>query len=178
MALLQTPAQRKVLAFKPQAMAGHWSARRFSKEAGISVPFAAKTLAEWHKRNVTALDKKLDHKLDDLASVARDVRNADIALLRRLVGLTNRAATQLELSEDLDVKELDTLTGAIAKRWKHTEALTGLDVAKQIAVRKEAMKDGQPIAWDGVAEIEARPIECLALPSSEPDETEALLEGL
>lgn len=96
----------------------------------------------------------------------------------RLDKLAARLTQQLESSDDLDAGELDKLASLLAKRWRHVEALTGLDVAKQVAVRREALKDGQPIVWDGVAEIAARPVGMLPEPAPPADDADYLLEGL
>jgi hypothetical protein len=166
--LAQTPAQRKAFVFMAQALREQWSARKLAREAGIDNATAAKCLRGWVQQIHTETKKHIAQSAPDLASVARYVRDADAQMVPRIQALIDRLTWQLENSEDLDPKDVDTLAGLLGKRWKHLEAFTGLDVLKQVAVRREALKDGQPSNWDGVAEIEARPIDCLPAPAPAP----------
>lgn len=105
----------------------------------------------------------------DLASVARNIRDADLRMMDKLQGLIDRLQAQISAGDDINAKELDLLASLLGKRWKHLESLTGMDVAKQIAVRREALKDSQPVTWDGVDAITVTPI-ALNLPQKvEPE---------
>jgi hypothetical protein len=173
---LMTPARRKCQAFMTQALAEHWSTRRLAKEAGVTDETAAKVLKEWTQQIQAESAIIISSQLPDLASVARQMQTGHLRMLPRLKTLLERVTRQAELSEDIDPGDLDKLQSALVKHWKHTEAVTGLDVLKQVAVRREAMKEGQPTAWDGVTEIEARPLSIM--PEAQPDPDRDLLGDL
>jgi hypothetical protein len=56
-------------------------------------------------------------------------------------------------------KDVGTAVKAAGDLWKHVESLTGVDVAKAVAVKQAAPKEGETItAFDGVAALIAIPI--------------------
>lgn len=171
-----TAARMKCTALMGRALAEGWTAARLAKEANVTLQPAAKYLSQWRREYRKKMESSAISKTTNLGQVARRARDAELRALEKLAPLLDRLTKQLESSEDLDAGELDKLISARRKTWQHAEALTGMDVAKQIAVRREAMKDGQPISWDGCTEIEARPIELIPPESPAPDED--ILAGL
>jgi hypothetical protein len=157
----QTPAQRKALALMPRAVREHWSASRLAREAGIDTRVAGTLLAKVTEKMSAAVDREVGNTVSRLARIAQEARDADLKLTARHAALVERAMRQIEQSPDLDVKELGTLTALRDKHAALIERLTGLDVAKKVAVAREAAKDGAALlSWDGVEALDALPAEC------------------
>lgn len=159
-------------ALLPQAMREHWSARKLAREAKTDQQTAGLMLKALSSKVEQQLDREVGSEVSRLASIAREARDADLALLPRHLRLVERAIKQLEVSADLDVKELATLTGLRAQHAKLIEQLTGLDVAKAVAIRREANKDGAALmSWDGVEALDALPVDCRLIEDAPADDT-------
>lgn len=170
----QNPARRRALALLPRAIREHWSARRLAREAKVDQQTAGSLLRAASSKMEQAVDREIGDTVSRLARIAREARDADLKLTARHAALVERAMRQIEQSPDIDVKELGTLTALRDKHASLIERLTGLDVAKKIAVAREAGKDGAALtSWDGVEALDALPAECRLIedaPADEPDD--------
>jgi hypothetical protein len=143
-------------------MAEHWSASHYAREAGVSRETAQDVLNELAIKYMQDSKSVAMAPLNHLANVARKARDADLRLMERHAKLVEKAIRQLELSDDLSIGDLAKLTALRQQHNKLVESLTGLDVAKQVAVRREAMRDGEVSAWDGVEALESSSLEIMA----------------
>jgi hypothetical protein len=102
------------------------------------------------------------------------VQDAEIAMIERQLALNERLMKQAESGQDLSAKELKDIVSVRSMHQKMIESVTGLDVAKAIAVRKATDTKGAMLAWDGVECIESSKMPFLEL--GEYEETTTVQE--
>ncbi len=153
--LAQTPARRRALEFLGKAISEHWSQRKFSREARISEDLARELLAGEAAKARQKLTLSQDNRLARLVDGARKVQDAELHMIERQLKLNERLMLQAEAGQDLNAKEIKDIISIRQTHQKIIESVTGLDVAKAIAVRKATDTKGAMLAWNGVECIES-----------------------
>ena len=145
--------------FLPQAIANRWSSRQLAEAAHCDQATAANVLAEASQQIQAESQKALCLETQKLATEARKARTASLARIEKLGTVVDNLTNAL-VAKGLaaSAKDVASAVKAAGDLWRHTEALTGLDVAKAVAVKQTAATDGIPVAWDGVAALEAVPV--------------------
>lgn len=158
-----TPARRRGEALLGQAIKEHWSAQKLAREARIS-PTVASDMIKGHVDKIKKTSGIiLETRLARLVDGARKVQDAEIAMIERQLALNERLMKQAESGQDLSAKELKDIVSVRSMHQKMIESVTGLDVAKAIAVRKATDTKGAMLAWDGVECIESSKMPFLEL---------------
>lgn len=158
-AVRRTPARDKIALHLPKALRESWTSRKLAQVAGVDMHTASDALAEASAQLHAKSQQLIGIETQKLAQEARKARESAIKRLETLGQVVDNVTTRLkEKGTDASAKDLKEAVAAASQLWKHTESLTGLDVAKAAAARQMAGESGQPIAWDGCAALECSPV--------------------
>lgn len=142
----------------PLAVAEAWTLGRLAVECHCGRDAARSALRRYQGIIQRQSQIEMQNQAVDLGHVARKARDAALVLLERHTALVERAVCQLEDAEDLDIRDLEKLTKARLDLHRLVEQLTGLNVAKAVAIRRFSKMEQQPVIWDGVESLEALPV--------------------
>lgn len=168
--LRYTPAQIALARLMPAAIAGKWGSIKLAKEAGCDPATAKAALSKAAAMIRQNSEKALGIESQRLAVEARKARERALKRLDKLGAVVDSLTAGLQAAgKAADARDVGTAVKAAKDLWTHTEQLTGLDVAKSLAVKAGAGDGGLPVAWDGVGAISGQvlPLEAEALPAGE-----------
>lgn len=138
----------------PSAVAGGWSARALAQAASVDFGTAKRALRAAHAQLNQKTQQVMGLATQKLAVEAQKARKRALARLERLGKAVDACAKDLEKGGD--ARDISSAVKAAKDLWKHTEELTGLDVAKAHAIKAQS-PGGMVLNWDGVAAIAAAP---------------------
>jgi hypothetical protein len=154
----RTPARDKIALHISKAVTESWTARKLAQVAGVDHHTAANELAKASAQLHTKSQQLIGIETQKLAQEARKARKRALDRLEALGQVVDNVTTKLQAKGlDASAKDLKEAVAAASQLWKHTESLTGLDVAKVAATRQAVASNEQVTSWDGVAALEAMP---------------------
>lgn len=140
----RTPTRDACMRLLPQAIANNWSSRELAEAANVDPATAANVLAEISEQIHADSKKAIGLETQKLAEDARKARNKALQRIEKLGNVVDNLTNALEASgQAAKAKVVGTAVKAAGDLWKHVEALTGVDVAKAIAVKQAAPKEGE-----------------------------------
>ncbi len=152
----RTPARDKIARHLPTALRESWTSRKLAQVAGVDMHTAADALADASAQLHTKSQQLIGIETERLAQEARKARESAIARLESLGKAVDSVAAALQAKgESASAKDVKEAVAAAAQLWRHVENLTGLDVVKTAAASQLKGGDGKPVAFDGVAALEA-----------------------
>lgn len=137
----------------PTAVAEGWTLARLALECHCGRDAARAALGRYRDAIQQQTQGEVKRQSLSLVEEARKARDFALASLERQAALVERAMAQMESSDEFDIGDLARLTKLCLEHYKLVEILTGIDVAKAVALKNFKPQD-KPVSWDGVHAIE------------------------
>ena len=141
----------------PVAVSEGWTLSRLASECHCGRDAARAAFGRYRDAIQQQTQGELKKQCVSLVEEARKARDFALALVERHAALVERAIAQMENSDEFEIGDLARLTRLSLDQYKLVELLTGLDVAKAVALKQYKTRDETPVSWDGVGSLETMP---------------------